>query len=92
MEATIHLRHLRNWFLYKKAIPLIQGRLESPRGAMLRMSAFEMLMFSVLYSVLFLVTESTFLLGGALACCAISINHYQLARRHDAALLKSGGA
>jgi hypothetical protein len=90
MEATIHTRHLRNWFLFKRAIPLTQGRLEYPRGIMLRMSAFEIFIFSVLYSALFLVTDSMFLLGGAIACCALAIKHYRLARRHDAAVSKAG--
>ncbi len=77
-EAAVHMRHLRNWFLFKRAVPLIQGRLEYPRGTMLRMSAFEMLAFSVLYSALYLVTESMFLLGGAITCFVLSIKHYQL--------------
>lgn len=92
MEATIHMRHLRNWFLFKRVVPLIQGRVEYPRGAMLRMSALEIFTFSLLYSALFLVTESMFLLGGALACFVLSIKHYGLARRHDAALLKKSSA
>jgi hypothetical protein len=89
MEATIHSRHLRNWFLYKKAIPLIQGRLEYPRGIMLQMSAFEVLIFSGLYLALFLVTGSMFILGGAITCCALSIKHYLLARRHNAGMPKA---
>jgi hypothetical protein len=45
MEETIHTRHLRNWFLFKKATSLIQGRLEYPRGIMLQMLTFEILIF-----------------------------------------------
>ena len=88
-EATIHMRHLRNWFLFKKVIPIIQGRLEYPRGILLQMSAYEILIFSVLYAALFLVTESMFLLGGTIACCSLSIRHYWLARRYKAALSKA---
>lgn len=88
-EATIHMRHLRNWFLFKKAVPLIHGRLEYPRGIILKMSASEMLIFAGLYTVLYLVTGSMFVLGGALAACALAIKHYLLGRRHAAALAKA---
>jgi hypothetical protein len=53
------------------------------------MPAFETLIFSGLYTALFFVTGSIFLLGGAITCCLLSIKHYRLARRHDAALLKA---
>ena len=89
LEATVHMRHLRNWFLFKHALPMIQGRVEYPRGIMLKMSAFEVLTFSGLYVALFLATGSVFFLGGALACCVISAKHYRLARRHAALLLKA---
>jgi len=89
LEATIHMRHLRNWFLFKKVIPIIQGRLEYPRGILLQMSAYEILTFSVLYAALFWVTGSMFLLGGTIACCSLSVRHYRLARRYKAALSKA---
>jgi hypothetical protein len=78
------MRHLRNGFLFRTA-KAVQGRLSYPRVLLLRASAFELLVFSGLYLALFLVTASTFILGGALACGVLSLNHYRLAQRHPAA-------
>jgi hypothetical protein len=89
MEVTIHIRHLRNWFIFRKGISAIQGRLMYPRGFLLRMSAFELLWFCALYVVLFLATWSEFILGGAIASGALALSHYRLARRHDATLSKA---
>ena len=83
-ELTVHIRHLRNWFLFRKGISSIQGRLAYPRSFLLRMSAVEIFLFAGLYLVLFLMTESPFVLGGAIAAAALSLSHYRLARRHDA--------
>jgi len=85
VELTIHIRHLRNWFVFKYGLFSIQGRLVYPRGFVLRMSAFELFTFTSLYGILFLTTQSPFILGGALATGVLSLNHYRLARRHDAA-------
>ena len=41
-----------------------------------------------LYAVLFVVTGRLFILGGAIASAALAINHYRLARKHDAVLAK----
>lgn len=84
-EATVHIRHLRNWFLFKKGAGSIQGRLVYPRRFMLRMSAFELFLFASLYFALYVVTSSVFMLGGVLACAVLSLNHYRLARRYRAA-------
>ena len=88
-EATVHMRHLRNWFLFSKVVSHLKGRMEYPRGIMLRNSAFEVLVVAALYVSLFLVTANLFLLGGAIACCALSFKHYRLATRFDAASKKA---
>jgi hypothetical protein len=88
-QATVHIRHFRNWFVFKKGLALIQGRLAYSRGLILRMSAFELLLFAGLYLGLFLVTTSVFILGGTLAVGVLSLRHYHLARRHDAAVSKA---
>src|SRR5262245_6561070 len=85
-ELTVHIRHLRNWFMFRNGLSQIEGRLTYPRGVLLRMSAFELLLFAGLYFVLFLATGSLFILGGAVATGAVSLSHYRLARRHDATL------
>jgi hypothetical protein len=83
LQSAAHMRHFRNWFLFRNGRAL-QGRLSYPRVLMLRTSAFELLGFSALYLLLFLVTSSVFILGGAVACGVFSLNHYRLARRQPA--------
>jgi len=51
---------------------------------MLSASAFELLVFSRLYTILWVVTEHPFLLGGALSCGVTSVARYRFAKRHDA--------
>jgi hypothetical protein len=83
LQATIHIRHLRNWFLFRNAAGLLDGRIRYPRGVMLRMSSFELTLFTALYTGLYTVTGSRFVLGGAIACCVMALNHYRLAKMHD---------
>jgi len=45
-----------------------------------------LLTFAVLCLILFLTTQSPFVLGGALATGVLSLNHYRLSWRHDAAV------
>ena len=52
---------------------------------MLRLSAVELLSFTVVYAVIFAFTESWFVLGGAFACGSLSLNHRLLARKASAA-------
>ncbi len=89
LEMTIHLRHVRNWYLFSRlsAPGGPQGRIEYPRAGMLRASAVEFLSFTVLYACLSLATGSVFILGGVLTCGSSSIGHYRLARRHEAKAL-----
>ena len=89
LQTTVHMRHLRNWFLFAKGASHIQGRLKYSRGLLLRMSALELLLFAGLYGGLFFVTKSVFCLGGALACGVLSLKHYRLARRHQAPVAKA---
>jgi hypothetical protein len=88
-QATVHIRHLRNWFLFARGATVIQGRLMYPRVLLLQMSALELLLFAGLYFGLYLVTANTFIFGGTLACGILALNHYRLARRHRASLLTS---
>jgi hypothetical protein len=88
-QATVHVRHLRNWFMFRHGTALMHGRLMYPRTFLLRMSAVELLLFAGLYLSLFLVTGSWFILGGAIASGVLAIGHYRLARRHDASLRKA---
>ena len=82
VELTIHIRHVRNLFLFRALLAGhgIKGRLEYPRPIMLRLSAMEVVSFAILYAILFVVTDSWFLLGGAFACLSLAVNHRNLSR------------
>jgi len=88
VEVTVHMRHLHNLYLFGKGLDDLKGHLEYPRGLILRISAFDILLYAALYAALFLVTGSLFILGGAIASSTLAINHYRLARRHEAASAK----
>jgi len=84
IQLTVHLRHLRNWFMFRTLQRGgVTGHIEYPRAGMLRASAFELLSFTGLYACLFLVTHDLFVLGGAIACAVLAASHYRLARRHE---------
>lgn len=82
VELTIHIRHVRNLFLFRTLLAGhgIKGRIEYPRPIMLRLSAMEIVSFAMLYAILFVVTDSWFLLGGAFACLSLAVNHRKLSR------------
>lgn len=82
-QLAIHVRHLRNLFLFRAITRsnAIRGRIEYSRPLMLRMSSFECLSFSGLFLVLFVFTQRWFILGGALACFSIAMKHRRLARK-----------
>lgn len=85
LEVSVHVRHLRNWYQFSRVVPLLEGRLEYRRGVLLRSSAFDLLLSAMLYLIVFGVTRHPFVLGGAVACAVLSLNHYRLATRHEAA-------
>jgi hypothetical protein len=82
-ELAIHVRHVRNLFLFRWGFGLdgIQGRMTYPRPLVLRMSAVELLAFSLLFALASVVIGSPFLAGGATTCAAIAVSHRRLARR-----------
>jgi hypothetical protein len=84
IQLAIHVRHLRNLYLFSAMIgtDAVRGRIEYARPLILRMSAVEFLAFSGLYAILFLFTRSWFVIGGALACLLLAGKHWWLARRY----------
>lgn len=90
VELTIHVRHVRNLFLFRALVAGegITGHIEYPRPIMLRLSAIEIAVFAGLYLVLFVITESWFLLGGAVACLSLAINHLTLSRTTKVSVAK----
>jgi len=93
IEFVVHIRHLRNWFLFR-AILLrggIRGRIEYSRRVALALSALEIFAFAGLFAVTFLFTGSPFVLGGALSCAVLAIQHLRLARKHIPAISQAPG-
>lgn len=84
MELAIHVRHIRNLFLYRAIVATntVKGRIEYPRPLMLKLSSLELLAFSVLFAFLFAYTPSWFVLGGVFSCLSLSVQHSQLARKN----------
>jgi hypothetical protein len=82
-QLTIHVRHLRNYFLFRQILAGtgVSGRIEYARPAILTNSAVELFSFAALYAILFALTTTWFLLGGAFACAILGLKHQQLARQ-----------
>jgi hypothetical protein len=83
MQLTIHVRHLRNYFLFRTMIAGegVAGRMEYARRTILTQSAVEFFAFAALYAAVFILTMRWFVLGGAFACSVIGVEHRHLAGR-----------
>ena len=77
VQLAVHVRHVRNFFLFRKTLAGqgVRGRLEYPRRLMLQLSALELACFAIVFLAGFLATRSTFLLGGAAGCLVIACKH-----------------
>jgi hypothetical protein len=81
-QLAIHIRHLRNLFIFRAAATdAVRGRIEYSRPVSLRGSSVEMLAFSGMFLVLFVFTQSWFILGGCVACLGLAAKHWRLARK-----------
>jgi hypothetical protein len=83
-ELAVHVRHLRNWFLFSAIVngKGVEGRVSYPRAFILKASAVELLGFAGLYAILFFLSGSWFLMGGAVKCASLALQHAKLARQH----------
>ena len=59
---------------------VVRGRIEYSRRLTLRMSSVELLGFSGLFLLLFILTQSWFILGGTMSCLVTAVKHLRLAR------------
>ena len=86
VQLAVHVRHLRNWFLYRHALGVdgVRGRFEYPRQILLRMSALELIAFAGVFCLLFVVTGSWFMFGAAMSCAITAGKHYSLAQKQAA--------
>jgi hypothetical protein len=82
-QLSVHVRHFRNLFLFRAAgSDDVGGRIEFSRRVPLRASSIEMMSFSGLFFVIFIFTQSWFVLGGVVACLSLAAKHWRLARKH----------
>ena len=83
LELTVHIRHLRNLFMFRAMgkSDCVRGRIEYSRTFILQMSSHELFIFAVFFLLLFAFTQSWFVLGGAATCLSTAIKHRRLARK-----------
>jgi hypothetical protein len=81
-QLAVHHRHVQNYSLFRAIVGDggLSGRIEYSRPLMLRQSSTAFLSFAGLYAVVFLFTESWFVLGGTFGCLSIALRHLWLAR------------
>jgi len=82
LQLTVHTRHLRNLFMFRamSKSDCVRGRIEYSRPFILRMSSDELFIFSAMFLLLFVFTQSWFVLGGAASCLSTAIKHRRLVR------------
>jgi hypothetical protein len=83
LELTVHTRHLRNLFMFRAMgkSDCVRGRIEYSRPFILQMSSDELFIFSAFFLLLFVFTQSWFVLGGAMSCFSTAIKHRRLAQK-----------
>lgn len=82
LEFAIHLRHLRNLFLFRLVNRTGQpsGRMVYPRRVLLLTSAAELTAFSAFYGLLFILTGAVEAAGGAVLCLLVGVRHWLWSR------------
>jgi hypothetical protein len=83
LELTVHIRHLRNLFMFRamSKSDCVRGRIEYSRPFILQMSSDELFIFAAFFLLLFVFTQSWFMLGGAATCLSTAIKHRRLAQK-----------
>ena len=83
VQLAIHIRHLRNLFLFRAIshTDLVRGRIEYSRPVVLRASSWECFAFSGLFLMLFIFTGSWFIAGAVVASFSLGVKHRMLAGR-----------
>ncbi|MGH9795870.1 MAG: hypothetical protein ACRD5G_13955 [Candidatus Acidiferrales bacterium] len=87
LELAVHVRHVHNWFLFHEILAGagVRGRIEYTRPLILRLSSFDLYVFSGFFGLLFAITLHWFFLGGALGCLAAGNQDRHLARKQAGA-------
>ena len=87
-QMAVHIRHLRAVALFRRGLGEdgVRGRIKYPRWLSLQISSTELWTFAAAYVLMFAITGSVFLLGGAFSCAAIARKHALLSRKTAPAL------
>ncbi len=82
-EVAVHVRHLHNliFFWHVKQSIGITGVVKTTHWLTLRVSAFELLVFGLLWLLVFVVTARWFFFGGAIMCGLTAAQHWDLAKK-----------
>jgi hypothetical protein len=85
LEVTAHIRHSRN-IAFLRSLERdrnLTGKIEYPRWLSLRLSSVEVLGFSGLFLLAFLISGSWFFVGGVASCLLTGLKHLDWARKAD---------
>ena len=82
-EGAIHVRHLRNLFLFHSASKpgILKGRIEYSHQLMLKLSAVELVGFAALFLLVYCLSGSWFVLGGVAECLLIAVSNWKGAQK-----------
>ncbi len=91
VELAIHVRHIRNLVLFTTGFGPggVEGQMHYPRRLMLRSSATEFFAFAALFGVAFVITGSSFLLGGVTSAAALGIKHLRMSNSQVAPMKRA---
>jgi len=83
LEAVVHIRHIRNIFLFRHARGShnVRGSIEYSRWVILRQSGMELFVFTIFFLLISVISSSWFFLGGAFGCLATGRKHWSLAKK-----------
>lgn len=85
MELTIHIRHLRNIFTFRRqrVAGEMAGAIQFSRRYIYWTSAVDLALFAVFYVILFFFVGHVFFLGGAVSCAALAVRHRLRVRKEQ---------
>jgi hypothetical protein len=91
VELALHIRHVRNYYSFTRVLASssVRGHMAYSRVLILRASASELLTFSGFFAILFMITTSWFLLGGAVGCAYEGLSHASLAQKRSRSIGKA---
>jgi hypothetical protein len=92
VELAVHVRHVRNLYLFRMALlpNAIRGRIEYSRFVALRSSSIELVSFAAMFLVIFVLTHSSYVLGGSVTCVYTAWTQWTLAREHPLLSVEAG--